>query len=365
MKVYFALLLLAVISCTKEKETSQDSTQKTEDPCFILNQGVNFDKTKTSVALPTPEDILKNIPAHIKMSDLSDFEKFSYDRKQTESLRTLETKYFASPQYQQKFAEWISALPEFHYLSKQENYALAKNKYGLWLIEKTDSDFKPFFLGLTQNIYLQDFYRKDQKFLENDQFVMNGTLVDVQRLSRVPMLPKYEVIKDGVRFSINLNDIKKDSDKDGFNDLFENFIGLNPNSADSDGDGISDFTDSNPKFKSGIERFTLMYETLADHAATPLKYSFTEILTNCPYFQQINPKTTKVLVYDTAEKAPIKEDVLDQFFPGKYSKMKTYKDYPEVYFTDFSDQTGDGTISAEFVNGKWKVDRKYTVTFGM
>ena len=108
-----------------------------------------------------------------------------------------------------------------------------------------------------------------------------------------------------------------------------------------------------------------MYETLADHAATPLKYSFTEILTNCPYFQQINPKTTKVLVYDTAGKAPIKEDVLDQFFPGKYSKMKTYKDYPEVYFTDFSDQTGDGTISAEFVNGKWKVDRKYTVTFGM
>lgn len=365
MKVHFLLLPLFLLSCSKNAESAEKPKQTTEEQCFILNEGINYEDVIKPVALPTHEEILKNLPSHIQMTELSDFEKFKYDLTTTEQLQSAEKKYFDSPEYQIKFNEWIKAIPEFNYLSIQENYALAKNKYGLWLIEKNKADFKPYFLGLTQNVYLPEFYGKDQKFLENNQFVMTGTLVDIQRLSRIPMLPKYEVVKDGVQFSIKLEDIKKDSDQDGFNDLFENFIGLNPNSADTDGDGISDFDDPNPKYKSGTEKFTMMYEALVDHPTTASQFSFVEILSNCDYFQAINPKNIKVLVYTTTEKAPIKDDVLDHFFPGKYSKMRTYKNYDEVYFTDFSDKTGDGTISAEFVNGKWKFDKKYTVEFGM
>ncbi len=365
MKVYFLLLPLLILSCNKNKESSEKTNQNTEDQCFILNHGINFDAVKKPVTVLTPEQILKNLPAHIQMKDVTDFKKFNYDLKVTEELQVAEKKYFEAPEYQVKFAEWITALPEFNYLSIQENYALAKNKYGLWIVEKNNADFKPYFLGLTQNVYLTDFYGKDQKFLENDQFVMTGTLVDIQRLSRVPMLPKYKVVKDGVQFILKLQDIKKDSDKDGFNDLFEKFVGLNPDSSDTDGDGIADFEDPNPKFKAGTDKFTAMYETLVDHGTKPTIYSFVEILTNCEFFQAINPKNIKVLVYNTSEEAPIKEDVLDHFFPGKYSKMKTYKNYDDVYFTDFSDPSGDGTLSAEFVNGKWKFDKKYTVEFGM
>ncbi|QOW10231.1 hypothetical protein Q73A0000_07560 [Kaistella flava (ex Peng et al. 2021)] len=365
MKVYFLLLPLFILSCSKNAENGEKPKQTTEEQCFILNEGINYEDVKKPTAPLTHEEILKDLPAHIQMKNLTNFQKFNYDLKTTEKLQAKEKKYFESPEYQKKFAEWITALPEFNYVSIQDHYALAKNKYGLWIIEKSNNDFKPYFLGLTQNVYLPDFYGKDQKFLQNNAFVMNGTLVNIQRLSRVPMLPKYEVIKDGVQFVINLDDIKKDSDKDGFNDLFENFIGLNPNSADTDGDGIADFLDSNPKYKSGTDKFTAMYETLVDHPTTTKKYSFVEILTDCEYFQAMNPKNIKVLVYTTSEKAPVKDDVLDHFFPGKYSKMKTYKNYDNVYFTDFSDPTGDGTISAEFVNGKWKFDKKYTVEFGM
>lgn len=365
MKVYLLLLPFVLLSCNKNKENVTPTAQETEDQCFILNHGINFDNKKEVIQPPTHEEILKNLPTHIKMTEVAAFQKFNYDLKNTEELQAAEKKYFDSPEYQKKFADWIFALPEFKYLSIQENYALAKNKYGLWIVEKNNADFKPYFLGLTQNVFLPDFYGKDQKFLENNAFVMNGTLVDIQRLSRVPMLPKYEVVKDGVQFAIDLEDIKKDSDQDGFNDLFEKFLGLNPESADTDGDGISDFTDRNPKYKTGSDKFTAMYETLVDHPAAVSKYSFVEILTNCEYFQGINPKNLKVLVYNTSEKAPIKDDVLDHFFPGKYSKMRTYKNYDKVYFTDFSDQTGDGTISAEFVDGKWKFDKKYTVEFGM
>ena len=365
MKVYFLLLSLFILSCNKSEDSNKKAEESTEQQCFILNEGVNYDHIVKPVAKLTHAEILKNLPAHIQMKEASDFKPFNYDLKSTEDLQGKEKSYFDSPEYQKKFSEWITALPEFNYLSIQDNYALAKNKYGLWIIEKNGSDFKSYFLGLTQNIYLPDFYGKDQKFLHNNQFLMKGTVVDIQRLSRVPMLPKYEVIKDGVQFVINLDEIKKDSDQDGFNDLFEKFIGLNPNSADSDNDGIADFTDSNPKYKSGTDKFTAMYETLIDHQKAVTQYSFTEILTDCDYFQAINPKNIKVLMYNTTEKAPIKDDVLDHFFPGKYSKMKMYKGYPEVYFTDFSDKSGDGTLSAEFVNGKWKFDKKYTVEFGM
>ena len=365
MKVYFLLLPLFILSCNKSDKSDEKAEESTEQQCFILNEGANYDHIAKPVAKFTHAEILKNLPAPIQMKEVSDFTPFNYDLKITEDLQEKEKMYFDSPEYRKKFGEWISALPEFNYLSIQENYALAKNKYGLWIIEKSSGDFKPYFLGLTQNIYIPDFYKKDQNFLDKNQFVMNGTLVDIQRLSRVPMLPKYEVIKDGVQFVINLDEIKKDSDQDGFNDQFEKFIGLNPNSADTDGDGIADFTDPNPKFKSGTDKYTAMYETLVDHPKAVTKYSFTEILTDCDYFQAINPKNIKVLMYNTTEKAPIKEDVLDHFFPGKYSKMKMYKGYPEVYFTDFSDQSGDGTLSAEFVNGKWKFDKKYTVEFGM
>jgi hypothetical protein len=38
----------------------------------------------------------------------------------------------------------------------------------------------------------------------------------------------------------------KDSDGDGYNDIFEKCFGLNPDNKDTDGDGINDFEDLNP-----------------------------------------------------------------------------------------------------------------------
>ncbi len=364
MKSYHFLILLALFSCKKDSETKK-TEKEAENQCFIVREGINFDEKTKKYVPPTNEDILKNLPKHIHQKQLSDFEKFNYDQKKTDELKAKEKEYFASSAYKTKFSEWIKSLPEFNYLSINQNFTLAENKYGLWLIEKIGNDFKPYFLGISQDFYLNDFYGKDQSFLQNNRFVATGTLVNVQRLSRVPMLPKYEVLKDGLEFSIDLKDIKKDSDNDGFNDLFENFIGLNPNSKDTDGDGISDFEDSNPKFKSETSKFASMYESIADEPSEKFNYSFTEILTDCSYFQNINPKKRKVLVYKTEDQNPLKKDVLDHFFPRKYSKMKTYKNYPEVYFMDFSDASGDGTISAEFKDGKWKVDKKYTLTFGV
>ena len=366
MKVQYLFALIVLAACNKKENPATSAPKKNiEQNCFITNQGINFDNTKTTYIAPTNEDILNSLPKHIQQKQLTEFQKFSYDKIQTEELQKKEIAYFDSDGYRSKFQEWIKALPEFSYLSINENFALAKNKYGLWIVENVQNQYKPYFLGITQNFYLNDFYNKDQHFIKDNQFVANGTIVNVQRLSRVPMLPKYDVIKDGIEFSIHLDEIRKDTDGDGYNDLFEAFVGLNPNAKDTDGDGIDDFEDSNPKFKSETSKFTEMYEAIADETSPKLFYTFTEILTDCEYFQKINPKNRKALIYTTEEKLPLKEDVLDNFFPRKYSKMSTNKDFPEVYFTDFSDMTGDGTISAEFKDGKWNITKKYTITFGV
>ena len=136
------LLSVFLLSCNKNKENAAKTAQNTEDQCFILNHGINFDEKKEVIKPPTHEEILKNLPTQIKMRELIKFEKFNYDWKTTEEWQSTEKKYFDSPEYQKKFADWISALPEFHYLSVNENYALAKNKYGLWIVEKNNADFK-------------------------------------------------------------------------------------------------------------------------------------------------------------------------------------------------------------------------------
>ena len=365
MKIYALLLPLLLLSCEKKINGENETAKSIEENCFILSSGVNYDEPPTPPKILTHQEILQNIPKHIQRVQLTDFQKFSYDKDQTQKWKDEEKIYSESPQYQTKYREIIAALPEFIYLSTSENYTLAKNKYGLWLLEKVGKKFNPYFLGFNQNIYLDQFYKQDQKFLKEGKMVLIGTVVDVQRLSRIPMLPKYDVIQEGVQFVIDLAEVKKDSDQDGFNDLFENFIGLNPNSSDSDSDGVSDFKDTNPKLKSEKSKFSGMYELFFDQDSVRSQYSFDEILTDCDYFLKINPKNVKVLMYTTKEKAPLKQDIMDLYFPAKYSKMKTYKNYPEVFFTDFSNLSGDGTVSAEFKNGTWKLDRKYTVTFGM
>ena len=125
-------------------------------------------------------------------------------KKQQEYLKTNEYKIY--------FKKFYEELPEFEYLARNREFALAKNKYGLWLIEKTGNQkAKPYFLGLTQNAFVNyDFNAPNFTFLSENAVHLSGSIVKVTRLSSFPILPKYEVIKDDVEFSIPLAEIKKD-----------------------------------------------------------------------------------------------------------------------------------------------------------
>ena len=364
MKFLNFLFLAAIISCDKKPETFNQKS--IEENCFQIVK-VGKETPKKQYVEPSKEDILQNFPKHIQYKTLENKGNFEgnldFFNKETEK----EKQFIASPEYQTIFKDFISDLPEFQYLSKQNQFALAKNKYGLWLIEKSGNQkAKPYFLGLTQNAFVNyDFNAPNFTFLSENAVHLSGSIVKVTRLSSFPILPKYEVIKDDVEFSIPLAEIKRDSDQDGYNDLFEQFIGLNPTQKDSDDDGLNDFEDANPRYASVSSKFSAMYEAIVDETSPKTHYSFTEVLTDCDYFNQINPKNRKFLFYNTEEQIPIKEDVLDHFFSVKYSKISENKFYPNTYDIDYADQKGSGNISAEFINGKWKISKKTNLYFGV
>ena len=62
MKVYLILFPLLFCSCNKMENGEQNKSEKTEDQCFILNKGINYDEVKKANPLPTSAEILKNIP---------------------------------------------------------------------------------------------------------------------------------------------------------------------------------------------------------------------------------------------------------------------------------------------------------------
>lgn len=87
--------------------------------------------------------------------------------------------------------------------------------------------------------------------IENGFLQLQGSLVKIVKVPGLPGYDDYSVISDGKLFTIKLEDLTRDSDHDGYNDIFEQSFGLNPDSKDTDGDGINDFEDLSPMFTSG------------------------------------------------------------------------------------------------------------------
>lgn len=214
---------------------------------------------------------------------------------------------------------------DFQYLRKFKyqniDYYLAQNDFGYWLIEYINKVEKPYFLGIATDKYIR--IKNSEKFplIANGKLQVECAFIrlneqEIQLFSGA----EYEAVKDNLLLKINLQTIKKDNDNDGFNDLFENYIGLNPNSKDSDDDGINDFEDPNPLYKSAESDFTSLYEILSseidyyDQTISKVEidkerknkkgeinskpFVFSVYFSDCPYFKSIDPVSKKTLILD-------------------------------------------------------------------
>ncbi|ALR30721.1 hypothetical protein ATE47_09355 [Chryseobacterium sp. IHB B 17019] len=246
-----------------------------------------------------------------------------------------------------------------------------KSKYYIAISNDEGKTWKNFYTGLIKN-FNYVFKNNSQFPLWKDKYHIQIE-ADIVRMAEPMNFPgpqeKYETVKNNALISINLNEIIKDSDKDGFNDLEENLeLFTNPLSYDTDNDGIYDYEDKNPKYKEANNDFTRLlqgilygdypvtegsdiresefiinFKTFEKDFKNPSLYFFEKekkfsdsfdfrvMITDNGYLKQITPVGNKIIVLTSQEFAAyMKINFMNRYMPH-YSKLFKCQDKEDSY----------------------------------
>lgn len=353
MKILYFLALIPLISCSSTIEKNCFESEK-EKPEYVEQKPF------------TVKEIIENKPDYLEIVNLKKYRSFKEDslesRHPYDSDEILETKWKTYQEDYKIFKEKFSN--QFSFSHKQQVgkrlYALGTNNLGFWLLAIENNKPSAYFLGLSFSHYY--FNEVQNQPLIKDGFLqIEGSLVQIIKVPGLPGYDDYSAIADGKMFKVNLKELMKDTDQDGYNDIFEKCFGLNPDDKDSDEDGINDFVDINPMYRSEKNKFTELYEMLLPtYAGAPDfkkdPYYFEVFKTDCDYFHQINPGEYKVLFI------PENEDKQSYYvrFTGVcdfgISKIRKNKEFPERFYINKWGSSSSTDYAAEYRNGKWELE---------
>ena len=352
MKKSIIFVFIALISC-------QNSI---EENCFRNDKENAFESYKEKTPF-TVKQILEEKPDYLRIENLTKFRNFKKDSVESHTYTFDEVKSKKEyDDYQLKYKDFNdNFFDQFYYFSRQNengvDYALGKNNLGFWLLSIAGNKAKAYFLGLSFSHY---YINKIQGLpIIKDGFLQfEGSLIKIIKVAGLPGYDDYSAMDDGKLFKIKLTDLEKDTDNDGYNDIFENSFGLDSNNADSDGDKINDFDDMNPLFKSERSKFTSLYEELLpkhfafnENNLKRMHYFFIPYESNCEYFQKINPKFRMLILPNNSKKTNYLK--VTNIVQDGFSKIKRdEKDANKFYISTFgSSSTTD--FSVEYKKGKW------------
>lgn len=128
-----------------------------------------------------------------------------------------------------------------------------KSKYYLALSTDDGKTWKNYYTGLVRKFnYILKSNSNVPLWKDGEHIQIEADIVRmIQPISFPGPQEQFETVKNNALLTLNLKEILKDSDNDGFNDLDEKLdLFTNPLSSDTDYDGISDFEDPNPKYKN-------------------------------------------------------------------------------------------------------------------
>lgn len=353
---HLPLFVFILASCT---------TDRKEDACFE-----NDKEEKTAYQefrIDTLQEILRANPSHVKFTvdkNLTSYNKETQEDRKSYSEAEDKKRFKA---YDDTFKELIKNFGnQFYYINTEKVdgivYGIGQNMFGYWLLEVKDNIPDAYYLGLSQFTH---FSRKQpEHFISGNKLVAYGSFVRISESWAYPFGPQREAVKDDLVFEIDLKAVKKDSDKDRFNNLFEKLVLLNPDSADTDKDGIPDFTDSNPLYRSEKSKFTDLYTLIIDREYGQndfgkASYFFTGYFSDCDYFHHINPTEVKVLIYPENKSSELQSDYLLGMFPEYIGKIKRDKD-KNRFFINYGSGSGGGYIEALFKNRQWALSKQST-----
>ncbi|PZU87645.1 MAG: hypothetical protein DI529_06935 [Chryseobacterium sp.] len=356
MKNIFFLCFLVLVSCKNS----------IEEKCF---EDKDMEASEYVEEKPfTVKEILRDKPDYLMISDLKKFRSFKTDSLEKHSFDIFDNEKFKLKleKYNTEYKDFDKVFfGQFRFAFRQKvkgvDYAFGKNGLGFWLLKIENNVGKAYFLGLSfSHYYINEI--QTELIIKNEELQLQGSLVKIIKVPGLPGYDDYSAIADGKLFRIKLSDLERDTDKDGYNDIFEESFGLNPKSTDTDSDGIDDFNDLNPLFKSEKNKFTQLYEQLLPTNFTFNKnnlknmHYFINVYENdCNYFQKINPKLRTLVVAEEKSKRPYYLRVTD-VVNGGFSKLRTDKQNPEKFYFYEWGRGHTNDYSVEFKNGKWKIE---------
>jgi len=177
----------------------------------------------------------------------------------------------------------------------------------------------------------------------------------------------YELVKDGLLLTIDMETLRKDSDGEGLTDIVESRFMTDPFNSDTDGDGIADGLDLNPRMLVPRSEKTVVYEYLIQFCfadtipltASELCYAnertrTVRIVTDCPDLQAVQPRTIRVIVLSEEEY----ENSSKYFVPmDSYHLSPMFKvdDEEDVYLVSISDRSGFRDCLVRKIDKGWKM----------
>jgi len=352
---YLTLISFATLSC-------QD--YQTEKNCF--EDGKEKKTHYKEFTIDRPEDILRANPYHVKFSMSKDVDSYEENYNNDRNLNISDESIWRkrAEEYQFRFKGLISHFgDQFIYKNIQQNnretYGIGENQFGYWFLEVKNGVQNAYYLGLSKFTYLND--RQPVSFITGNKLVAYGSFIRISESWGYPFGPPSEAVKDRLVFEIDLDMVRKDTDHDRFNNLFETLILLDPKSSDTDQDGIPDFTDMNPLYKSENSKFSNLYSQIIDSEYENFHFSknsyfFTGYFSDCDYFQKASPKNVKILIYPEKEMDHLQSDYKLGMFPDYLGRIKKDKQKNKFYI-NYGSGSGGGSIEAFFINKKWTVKK--------
>lgn len=337
----YLVFLLFVFSCSKNEEQTNCFNDRSE----TLNPEEKIPQTV--------KGILAHKPEYLQIVELKNFRTFKEDSIYEHDFRIQASEI---QKYNKDFGIFDYKFErQFICFAKQEVedtlYSLAKNDAGYWLLKIQNRIPYAYFLGLSFNQYYINIIQ-EKPIIQDGFLQMEGSFAE--------KIKKHysSAIEDGKLFKIKLEDLIKDTDKDGYNDIFERSFGLNPNNKDSDGDGLNDLDDMNPLYKSEKNKFSELYQRalpvpFSERNYKKLYYTINFYNSDCNYFHQVDPYIRTIFVSEDKKK---KTDYLfvTDVIKNKIIKITKSDKNPNLFYV--YEETKSGTLSycKEFKDGKWE-----------
>ncbi|MCA6066560.1 hypothetical protein JI747_005170 [Chryseobacterium sp. RG1] len=348
MRILYFIAFALVVSCSKNNIEEHCFITKEEKPVYVEKKPY------------TVKEILEKKPEYLQIIDLKEYRSFKKDSLEfrdgfsEEKVKANKEKYKL---FNEKFPDYFSY--SGYYRDGTILYALGSSELGFWLLKIENDKPSAYFLGLSfSHYYINDIQEKP--IIKDGYLQFEGSLVKIIKVPGLPGYDDYSAIEDGKLFKIKLDDLMKDSDQDGYNDIFEEAFALNPDNKDTDGDGINDFEDMNPLFKSEKNKFSELYTLLLPSYAEDIDfkkshYTFEVFKSDCDYFHQISPEMRVLFISKDDKKRTYYTRITDVTRNG-VSNMKRDPNNANRFYISKSGSSYQNDYAAEYKEGKWVLE---------